>query len=133
MNSHTPDTRKLPMLILYVSDQERSASFYRNILGSEPVLHVPGMTEFLLTSSCKLGLMPERGIARILCPVTQHPAEGNGIPRCELYLMVDDPEKSLQTAILAGASEISKAMPRDWGDTVAYCQDPDGHIIAFAR
>ncbi|MBK6476581.1 MAG: hypothetical protein IPF95_18030 [Flavobacteriales bacterium] len=32
--------------ILYVQDQLRSTSFYTALLGLEPTLNVPGMTEF---------------------------------------------------------------------------------------
>lgn len=119
--------------ILYVSDQERSRAFYESVLEMTPVLHVPGMTEFKLSDYCKLGLMPEKGIAKILGKQTPHPSEGNGIPRCELYLHVDDPEKSIAKAIQSGAQPVSPVLPRDWGDIASYCADPDGHIIAFAK
>ncbi len=119
--------------ILYVSDQERSRAFYESILEMPPVLHVPGMTQFQLNDFCRLGLMPEKGIVKILGQQTQHPSKGSGIPRCELYLHVDDPEKSISKAIQSGAQPVSPALPRDWGDIAGYCSDPDGHIIAFAR
>jgi uncharacterized glyoxalase superfamily protein PhnB len=122
---------KKSMIILYVSDQEQSKTFYQSVLGTEPLLHVPGMTEFTLSSDFKLGLMPEKGIAKIICPHTPDPASGNGIPRCELYLKVSDPSESLHKAIKAGAKEISQSELRNWGDTVSYCSDPDGHVIAF--
>lgn len=124
---------KLPMVILYVADQKRSAQFYETILHKKPLLDVPGMTEFQISDSFLLGLMPESGIAKILNNKTKHPASGNGIPRCELYLIVGDPQEALQHALAAGAKEISQAETRSWGDTVAYCSDPDGHIIAFAK
>jgi uncharacterized glyoxalase superfamily protein PhnB len=124
--------KKLPLVILYVEDQQRSALFYEQVLGQEPLLNVPGMTEFLINENFKLGIMPEAGIARIICPVATNPAMANGIPRCELYLIVENPELSLVHALSSGAREISKASIRDWGDTVAYCMDPDGHILAFA-
>ena len=76
--------------ILYVADQTRSTAFYTTLLGNAPTLDVPGMTEFSLSDGCKLGLMPESGIARIISGPLRHPSEGNGIPRCELYLLVDD-------------------------------------------
>ncbi len=120
-------------LILYVADQERSRAFYESVLEVPPVLHVPGMTEFKLSDYCKLGLMPEKGIAKILGEQTPHPSIGNGIPRCELYLLVDDPDISITNAIKSGAQPVSPALPRDWGDIAGYCADPDGHIIAFAK
>jgi uncharacterized glyoxalase superfamily protein PhnB len=121
------------MFILYVNDQERSRIFYEAVLEKAPVLHVPGMTEFKIAEGVVLGLMPENGIAKIVSPVMPHPAEANGTPRCELYLIVGNPDECLQRAINSGAALVSPAQARDWGDTVAYCADPDGHIIAFAK
>lgn len=66
--------------ILYVSDQIRSRDFYEKILGIKPSLDVPGMTEFMMSEQCKLGIMPEKGIAKILTDKVPHPEKGNGIP-----------------------------------------------------
>ncbi len=125
--------KKLPRIILYVSDQALSKDFYEKILNQKPVLNVPGMTAFKLNENFKLGLMPETGIAKIICPQTKNSELGNGIPRCELYLFVENPEESLINGVNAGPKEISKTTARDWEDTVSYCKDPDGHIIAFAK
>ena len=101
------------LTILYVKDQEKSTTFYTNVLAIKPTLNVPGMTEFTIFDNCKIGLMPENGIAKILGNKMLHPKTGNGIPRCEIYLHVKK--------------------PKDWGDKVAYLADLDGHILAFAE
>lgn len=119
--------------ILYVADQKRSRDFYSNILRMQPQLDVPGMTEFTLNENLKLGLMPETGIAKILEAKTPHPSSGSGIPRCELYLYVDDVEAEFINAIKGGAVVISPIEERNWGEVVGYLTDPDGHIIAFAK
>lgn len=119
-------------IILYVSDQQKSKEFYSVILDKIPDLHVPGMTEFSLAENLTLGLMPENGIAKILSEKTSHPSTGSGIPRCELYLYTGNIEEYFDRALKAGAREISKIQDRDWGDTVGYLADLDGHIIAFA-
>lgn len=119
-------------IILYVEDQKRSRDFYSKLLEKEPSLDVPGMTEIILSDNLKLGLMPENGIAKILSDKTPHPSTGNGIPRCELYLYVEDSDKQYQQAVSLGANEISPVSLRDWGDRVGYLSDFDGHIIAFA-
>ncbi len=124
---------KLPMIILYVADQDKSRAFYEAVLLQKSILDVPGMTEFKLNDHFLLGLMPEKGIQKIICPSTPNPELGNGIPRCELYLQVDNPNEYLSRAIANGAKMISMAEQRDWGDMVAYCADPDGHILAFAK
>lgn len=121
------------LFIIYVRNQEKSCEFYRNVLNKEPSLNVQGMTEFILSEDSKLGIMPEKSIAKILGSNIPHPETGNGIPRCELYLSVDNPEEYYSRAIGSGAKEISKLQFRDWGDEVCYCADPDGNILAFAK
>lgn len=123
---------KLTEIILYVSDQARSTRFYQDIFRMPPDLNVPGMAEFNLSDQCKLGLMPNSGIAKILGEQIPHPESGNGIPRCELYLYVDDVKLEYENALKCGATLISPPANRDWGDSVCYFSDPDGHIIAFA-
>jgi uncharacterized glyoxalase superfamily protein PhnB len=119
--------------ILYVANQEASKQFYEKLLNISPSLHVPGMTEFTLSDSCKLGLMSEEGIAKILQEKTPHPKDGNGIPRCELYLKVVNASEYIQRGLDLGAKEINPFQQRDWGDKVGYISDLDGHIIAFAE
>ena len=137
-------------IILYVSDQEKSMQFYEKLFRVSPDLHVPGMTEFRLSENCKLGLMPNNGIAKILSDKTPHPntgngiakilsdktphpTTGNGIPRCELYFNVDDVEYEFQHALNIGATLISEIEVRSWNEKVCYFADNDGHIIAFAE
>lgn len=119
--------------ILYVKDQTRSKNFYQSLLQIKPILDVPGMTEFELSEECKLGLMPEDGIAKILSDKVPHPSKGAGIPRCELYLYVENIQQYFDRAIKLSAKSVSEIQNRDWGDKVCYFADPDGHIIAFAE
>ena len=119
------------MLILFVADQGRSVGFYREVLQADPVLDVSGMCEFALPGGATLGLMPLEGIRRLL-PHLPPPGEGNGIPRCELYLPVESPEDAYRRALAAGADDLDPVRPRDWGDDVAYVLDPDGHVVGFA-
>lgn len=109
---------KAAHLILYVADQRRSASFYRAALADEPVVDVPGMTEFALTDGCRLGLMPSAGIVRLLGDGIPDPELAHGVPRAELYLLVEDSEVGLARALAAGAVELSASAPRDWGHRV---------------
>lgn len=120
-------------IILYVKDQGLSSAFYRKLLRMEPMLDVPGMTEFELSAGCKLGLMPNHGIAKILGKEMPHPSEGQGIPRCELYLKVENAREAFDHAAAEGARVVSPVQERDWGDLAGYLADPDGHIIAFAE
>jgi hypothetical protein len=107
--------------------------FYSELLRQEPCLNVPGMTEFKLSNSCELGLMPEKGIAKILSPKMKRPELGTGIPRCELYLKFDNAEEYHNREIELGAEEISEFQIRDWGDVVGYLADNDRNVIAFTK
>ncbi|MCB0793554.1 MAG: lactoylglutathione lyase [Flavobacteriales bacterium] len=117
--------------ILYVGDLAKSRDLYAALLDRAPALDVPGMVEFHL-DGCKLGLMPNRGIARIIAPPLPDPASGNGVPRCELYLLMEDAEAILHRAERIGLDPVSAFQDRDWGHRVAYYADPDGHVIAVA-
>lgn len=119
-------------LILYVEDQPASTAFWRRVLDAAPTLDVPGMTEFALADHVVLGLMPVAGIQRLL-PSLPDPAAAAGVPRAEVYLVVDDPAAAHVRALAAGARELSPLAARDWGHEAAYSLDPDGHVIAFAR
>jgi predicted enzyme related to lactoylglutathione lyase len=118
--------------ILYVHDQERSTAFYTAVLGVEPQLNVPGMTEFRLSTETILGLMPSASIERLLGVAVVDAAPRSGAARAELYLIVEDAESYHRRAVAAGAHELSPLMSRDWGDTVAYSIDADGYVLAFA-
>ncbi len=120
-------------LSLYVRDQNISTGFYKSVLGFPPRLNVPGMTEFQLSDHAILGLMPEKGIARLLGDAVIRPEEQNAPPRSELYLVLEDLDAAVDRAIRAGAVELSRASDRDWGHRAGYYRDPDGHVLALAE
>lgn len=120
-------------IILFVEHQSVSTTFYCRLLRRDPDLFVPGMTEYCLSPFVKLGLMTNSGIARILTDPIPHPDLGIGIPRAELYLTVADPDSEYAHALACGAEPVSPVQLRDWGHTVGYVMDLDGHVIAFAK
>ncbi|MBK9214572.1 MAG: VOC family protein [Chloracidobacterium sp.] len=120
-------------IILYVRDQQQSTRFYTAALAFEPILNVPGMTEFDLGEGAVLGLMPEAGATRLLGIETERFDAARATPRAEVYLVVDDAAAYHQRAIKAGAVELSSPSARDWGHEAAYSLDPDGHVLAFAK
>jgi uncharacterized glyoxalase superfamily protein PhnB len=118
--------------IIYVKNQQRSRIFYSAVLGTQPILDVEGMTEYCINAETTLGIMPSRGIVRILDNTIQDPST-NTAPRAELYFHTERPDVALQNAVDNGAQLLSPVLPRDWGDEAGYCMDDDGNIIAFAR
>jgi predicted enzyme related to lactoylglutathione lyase len=119
--------------ILFVAAQETSTAFYASVLAEDPILNVPGMTEFRLGREAILGLMPEDGAARLLGASIKQPSSARGAPRSELYLVVNDASAFHARAIASGAREISPLALRNWGHVVAYSLDPDGHVLAIAN
>jgi len=91
------------------------------------------MTEFTLKNGVMIGLMPNDGIAKIIGNTFPHPSEGSGIPRCELYLKLENAQNYVDRALKAGAVLVSPMQERPWGDITAYIADEDGHILAFAE
>jgi lactoylglutathione lyase len=67
--------------ILYVKDQQKSSRFYSELLKITAHLDVPGMTEFHLSEKHILGIMPEKGIKKLLGDAIPDPESANGIPR----------------------------------------------------
>ncbi len=120
------------MTILYVNDQEVAKEFYLGVLGTEPILDVPGMTEFQLQKNSSLGLMPLQGAKQLL---GNHRFKDHSTSslKAELYLIVEDAQAYLDRANKNGSEIIMKLAIRDWGDRVGYCLDPDGHVLAFAE
>ena len=90
------------------------------------------MTEFSLDSGTSLGLMPLASIKKLLGEkrFTQRTQVN---PQAELYLIVDDAASYLNRAVDNGAQLLQTVAPRDWGDRVGYCLDPDGYVLAFAE
>ena len=121
------------MVIFYVADQASTKKFYEKVLALKPTLDVPGMTEFSLPDGSKIGFIPNAGIKQLLGEKLPDPAQAAGIPRAEIYLLVDDPVAYHQRALESGAREIQPFQSMDWGDTVAYSLDPDGHVLACAK
>ncbi len=105
---------------------------YRKGLSLEPQLHVLGMTEFKLSENHILGLMPEKGIKKLLGNKIPDFFAASGIPRAELYFRVSDPEAMFAIAVKLGATELDPIKSRDWGDRAGYVMDDDGHVLAFA-
>ncbi len=117
--------------ILYVHDQARSATYYGEVLAQTPIVDVPGITEFQLNEGSILAVMPVKSAAKLLGE-SVFPAS-SGVPKAELYLVVDGPERFHRRALSCGGSELSPMQLRDWGHRAAYSVDTDGHVLAFAE
>jgi catechol 2,3-dioxygenase-like lactoylglutathione lyase family enzyme len=123
----------LTHIIFFVENQQAARDFYAQLLKTTPDVDVPGMTEFLLSPGCRLGLMPKKGIKKILGNSIPDFDSLYPVPCCELYLYIGNAELAMQHAITCGARILSPVLHRNWGDYAGYVADPDGNIIAFAE
>jgi uncharacterized glyoxalase superfamily protein PhnB len=119
--------------LFYVSDQRRSATFYRKVLGIEPILDVPGITEFELRDGTVFAVMPVEGAARLIGDRHFDDSGARQAPRAEIYLVVKDPAAHHRRSLENGGTEVSPMQDRKWGHRAAYSLDPDGHVVAFAE
>jgi lactoylglutathione lyase len=90
------------------------------------------MTEFHLSEKHILGFMPETGIKKLIGNGLPDPESANGIPRVELYFRVANAEEYFERSLELGARNLSSIQLRDWGQSVGYVLDFDGHVLAFA-
>ncbi len=120
------------LIIFFVKDQGKTTEFYSKVFNLEPTLNVPGMTEFTLPDGTMLGFMPNSGIKKLMGEKLPDPASASGIPRSEIYLMVDNPIEYHNRALQLGAKEVQPLQIMGWGQQAAYSLDADGHILVFA-
>ena len=62
-----------------------------------------------------------------------NPNLANGIPKCEIYLFVDNIKETYKKTIFLGAKSINLPNNRDWNDFVGYVSYFGGNIIAFVK
>ena len=108
-----------------MADQDRATAFYRYVLPAEPVLDVPGMTEFNLGGATP-GLRPA-----VMEDLLAGQIRGGTGQRCELYLRRTDAAAALARAATDGGKLLDGLRGRSGGERVGYELDPDGHVLAL--
>jgi catechol 2,3-dioxygenase-like lactoylglutathione lyase family enzyme len=118
---------RLGYVILYVDSPARSAAFYREAFGLPTAfLHEGGDWAELDTGATRLGLCARRLLEKMgKTPAAPDPERASA----EIALLADDVHAALSRAVAAGAREISPVARMEWGQTIAYVADPDGHLV----
>ncbi len=117
--------QRVSFITLVVADLEASRRFYVHGLGWEPELDVPGeVLMFRVADKVVLSLWVEAGfVAEVGQPPTR------GVPPVTLahnVATLAGVDTVLGQARLAGASDVSDAVEREWGGYTGYFADPDG-------
>lgn len=123
MQSSPATTQNLALTILLVRDPARSAEFYRDILGAEPVEQSPTFAMFALPSGVALGLWSSR---------TVEPAITGSAGASELCFMEEDVDGVHASWLERGIAMAQAPTDLDFGRTFV-ALDPDGHRVRVFR
>ena len=120
------------LTILAVADLERSVAFYRAAFDWPTAVAAPNYVEFALPAGQRFGLYRREGFAiNTGAPPALPPA--GALSATEIYLYADDLGRAEARLATAGARQLAKRAPRDWGDEASYYADPDGNVVVVAR
>lgn len=116
--------------VLYAKDVERVAAFYAR-LGFAEHFRMPGQDGSagfigLRRDEAELAVTSEDS-PRMLAGV--EPGRG---PRHELFVYVDDVDRSVEELRGEGASILREPADMPWGERVAFLTDPEGNVVSLA-
>ncbi|RMI27810.1 VOC family protein [Nocardia stercoris] len=117
-------------IMLAVDDMDRSKQFYKE-LGASLGQDFPQFASFELAGGSALGIYP---LAHAAADAGV-PADGSGFRGVSFHHIVDGPEavdKTIATAVAAGATIVRAAESAGWGGYFGYIADPDGHLWKIA-
>ena len=109
----------LQTIVLFVSDVERAARFYRDRLGLEEVYESDGRVAL------------QCGSIRVLLHPTEEGARGAS--NVELYFQVDDVDDAISRLRSQGVGVLLDPTDEPWGERNAAVLDPDGYPIYLTQ
>jgi predicted enzyme related to lactoylglutathione lyase len=113
----------LSLVILLVDDPAKSACFYRDLFGLEPVEQSPTFAMFALPSGIAVGLWSRR---------TVEPPMAGGPGATELCFMEADVDEMHEAWASRGVAIAQAPTDLDFGRTFV-ALDPDGHRLRVFR
>jgi catechol 2,3-dioxygenase-like lactoylglutathione lyase family enzyme len=127
MSDPPPPLDGLLETALYVDDVDRSARFYRDLFGFEPVYSGPRLTALAVRKHQVL-LLFKKGASSALAKI---PHDGSG----ELHLAFAIAARSLEAweeRLRQHRIEVVEKTAWERGGTSLYFRDPDGHLVELA-
>jgi len=115
-----------------VTDLERSARFYSEVMGLEIQQHIeiPGAKEIILGSSDSDGkIQLAQQLERSPGPIN------HGDALWKLYVYTDNCQEAYDKALAFGGctSQMAPQVLAEWNVTVAFVTDPDGYSIEIVQ
>jgi catechol 2,3-dioxygenase-like lactoylglutathione lyase family enzyme len=123
---------RVSLVTLGVGDLARSTAFYR-ALGWAPSSISGDEVSFFATSDCVLALYPIESLAADLGVAADELRPSGAVTLAINVGGERDVAPALAEAVRAGATLVRAAERTNWGGTVGYFADPDGHVWEVAH
>ena len=120
---------KFGYAILYVTDVEKTVSFYEKAFGLTRKMVVPGEFGELDTGSTRLAFAARAHATTLFTIPIQEGGVDKPAAPMEIALVTPDVEKAFAKAVAAGAIAIAKPAQKPWGQVVAYVRDDNGFLV----
>lgn len=117
---------------LIVTDAARLIDFYRQALGAQKLLRMPGPGGSVMHAEIRIGdsivMLGDEPPDKADC----RSPRSAGARTASLYLYVPDVDRSFQRAAAAGARVVTEPTDMFWGDRIGTIEDPAGHQWTLA-
>ena len=121
---------RLGYTILYVSDVERTVSFYEEAFGlSRRFVHESGDYAELETGETTLAFASHDLAESNFEAEYRRTDPSEAPPAFEVGLVTNDVTGTFERATAAGAEPLAEPIEKPWGQTVSYVRDIDGVIV----
>jgi catechol 2,3-dioxygenase-like lactoylglutathione lyase family enzyme len=118
---------KIKETCLYVRDVERSARFYRDVMGLEPIAYLKDRLVFFRQGSgVLLFFNPEHSLAHKRGGIPRHGSHG---PQHVAFELPKARYASFKRRLRARKIRIMHELTWDSGRRSSYFRDPDGHLL----
>jgi catechol 2,3-dioxygenase-like lactoylglutathione lyase family enzyme len=116
-----------PFPILHVRDAERSARFYCDNFGFEQTFRWPeeGPLEFAFLQLGETGI----GVASRAVPSLPDWPEDRETGSFQLCIYTDDTDAAAERLAARGVKQVTAPRAMEWGEKLAFFEDPDGNLI----
>lgn len=130
LNIYSSPMIKFAYTILYVRDVTRSVTFYESAFGFERKFISPDNDYAELITGATTLSFASLELAKSNLPdgFTETDPE-KPAPAMEIGFVTDEVQKTVDAALLAGATLAAGPKTKPWGQTVAYVRDPDGFLV----
>ncbi|MGY1807035.1 VOC family protein [Blastococcus sp. SYSU D00669] len=125
-----PSFTGLGAVTLFVEDLPRTADFYRDVFGLEPVVEDENSTAFRFGSTI-LNLLRVRAAPELIEPARVAPADAGS--RVQFTVWVPDVDAVCGELADRGVELLNGPQDRTWGQRTAAFADPAGHVWEVAQ